>query len=330
MTASAASGRSALANAPRTVLSQAAHWFALLRSGEATAADQAAWQTWLEEAESHRAAWARVEQIGRHFQPIQATADPQSAVGAYRAATGRAGRRRLVLGLAAGAGLAGWVGWHQSPMPGMVLAWQADHRSATGEVRTYVLSDGTQVWLGTASAFNDDYNDQWRRLHLIAGELLIDTATDAARPFVVDTPHGRMQALGTRFMVRLQHDESRLAVFEGAVRITPADGASVTVPAGQQVRVSSRGVSAMQAVDPASASSARGIFIARNLPLRDFLQELQRYRIGWLDVSPAVASLPVFGSYPMTDPERTLAMLEAVLPVRVRRPLPGWIRVGAP
>jgi transmembrane sensor len=45
-------------------------------------------------------------------------------------------------------------------------------------------------------------------------------------------------------------------------------------------------------------------------------------------VSPEVANLPVFGSYPMTDPDRALAMLESVMPIRVSRPMPWWIRVG--
>jgi transmembrane sensor len=40
-----------------------------------------------------------------------------------------------------------------------------------------------------------------------------------------------------------------------------------------------------------------------------------------------VAGLPVFGSYPIADPDRALAMLETVMPIRVRRRLPWWTSI---
>lgn len=83
----------------------------------------------------------------------------------------------------------------------------------------------------------------------------------------------------------------------------------------------------MAPVDPASEGSTRGLYIARNAPLGEVLRELGRYRAGLLSVSPDVADLPVFGSYPMTEPERVLAMLASVMPIRVSHPLPWWTRV---
>ncbi len=55
------------------------------------------------------------------------------------------------------------------------------------------------------------------------------------------------------------------------------------------------------------------------------MAELARYRHGHLAVDPAVAGLPVMGTYPLDDTDRALAMLEAALPVRVRRRLPWWV-----
>jgi len=312
------------------VLQQAAEWFALLQSGEATPADRAAWQAWHDSAEAHRIAWTRVDRVGQLFQPIQKTPDPRGAVGAYRSATIAVGRRRLILGLAAlaGAGLAGSVAWRPSLLPGLFLAWTADHRTTTGEVREVLLGDGTRVWLGTASAFDEDFTPALRRLQLVVGEILISTAADADRPFVVDTPQGRLRALGTRFTVRLEDGDTRIAVYDGAVQAQAADGTSMVIHAGWRARLTPQGLSPAEPVSPASEASTRGLYIAENDPLDVVLRELGRYRTGYLSVSPEVANLPVFGSYPMTDPDRALAMLESVMPIRVSRPMPWWIRVG--
>jgi transmembrane sensor len=37
--------------------------------------------------------------------------------------------------------------------------------------------------------------------------------------------------------------------------------------------------------------------------------------------------LPVIGSYPSTDPDRALRMLEGVLPIRIKRTLPWWVSI---
>jgi len=63
-----------------------------------------------------------------------------------------------------------------------------------------------------------------RRLSLVAGEILVQTAADPSRrPFVVDAPRGRPRALGTRFTVRLDGPETLEAVHQGAVEARTAD-----------------------------------------------------------------------------------------------------------
>lgn len=45
-------------------------------------------------------------------------------------------------------------------------------------------------------------------------------------------------------------------------------------------------------------------------------------------MAPEVARLPVFGSFALTDPQGTLERLQAVLPIRLRHRLPGWLDIG--
>ena len=81
--------------------------------------------------------------------------------------------------------------------------------------------------------------------------MLVDTARDP-RPFYVQTPQGRLQALGTRFSVRLERDLTFLAVYQGSVAIHPAAARTRTViDAGQQVRFSREAIAASEEADPA-------------------------------------------------------------------------------
>lgn len=311
-------------------MEQAAAWFALLYSGDATDADRAGWQRWLQQAEDHRAAWQLAERVGQRFAPLQSQDAPRLTVDCLPAASQGRTRRRRLLGLAVaalGGGVLGWSAWGRLGPAG---AWLADYRTATGERRETLLADGTRLWLGSASAVDQAYGASLRRLQLLAGEILVQTAADPARPLVVDTAHGRMQALGTRFGVRLEANGSTLlSVYEGRVRASISAGAAMAlVEAGQQLRFNAQGLQERAPADPAREAWSRGILLAHDRPLGEVVAELARYRHGVMQVSPQVAQLPVLGSYPLDDVESALAMLERALPIRVAHPLPGWTRIG--
>lgn len=314
------------------IMEQAAEWYALLRSGAASAAERRKWQQWLDHAAEHQQAWRYVERVGQRFEPLHSSPDRDAAVRAFGQAATLAPRRRraVLLGLAGllGAGGLGWGAWRYTPLPLIASAWGADHRAGVGETRRVVLPDGTQVWLKALSAFNVDFNAMQRRLQGLTGEMLIDTGRDPLRPFLVDTQQGRLQALGTRFTVRQDDADTLLTVFDGAVRVDAArSGATGIVAAGQQLRFTADALQALAPANPAHEAWTHGVLVADDTPLSDVVAELRRYRYGHLGLSPEVARLRVFGSYPINDADRALDMLASVLPIRVHRTLPWWISV---
>jgi len=256
--------------------------------------------------------------------------------------------------LLAGAGTVAWAGWRQAALPPWLTAFTADHRTATGEIREIALPDEGRVWLDTATAIDVDYDIGLRRLALLRGEILVATRTDAAqRPFVVDTRHGRLQALGTRFTVEVLPTDTRVTVLQGLVGIRPgiaydvtslagqaglagtgandasasAAGFAAILHAGQQARFDTRGILALERVDSVGPGWPGGSFQARDLTLADLVTELGRYYPGHIGVADEVAPLRVFGSFPLNDIPRSLGTLEAAVPVRIRRIMPWWIRV---
>jgi transmembrane sensor len=306
---------------------QAAEWFYLLQSREASEADRRRWARWCEAHPSHALAWARARDVG------QALAQLPPAVALPVLGRPARTRRRAVQSLAAllMAAPAGWLAWRQTP----ARDWLADQRTATGERRAVALDDGTRLLLDTASAVDIAFDGRERLIHLRAGAIHITTAADPEqppRPLAVATAQGRLLALGTRFTVRQEADHVRVAVFEGAVRATPVDGAgnARVLQAGEQARVDAVQVDRPEAIAPQADSWTRGVLHVRGMRLGDFVAELDRYRPGLLRCDPRVAGLQVSGVFQLRDTTAIIDSLPHMLPVSVVYRSRYWVVVAPP
>lgn len=310
-------------------LKVAAEWYAVLQDAETGPRQRAAWQRWLDARPEHSRAWAHVEAVSRRFALFRADGEREAAEKAVQVASRRAPSRRQAAGRVlalGGVGILGWLSWRLTPLPAVVTAWRSDYATGIGEQRDILLADDTRVWLNTRSAIDVHFNQDRRLVTLASGEILIETGRDARqRPFFVDTRFGRLQALGTRFTVRQTEDDVLLAVYDGQVRIQTLAGRAALVRAGEQMRFTADGISAAAPADPAREAWSRGVILAENLSLSDLIAELGRYHAGYTGVDPRVAGLRVVGRYPANDRDRTLAMLERDLPIRVQRTLPWWV-----
>ena len=303
-------------------LQQAAEWFAVLADPPVSAQQQRAWQQWLVARPEHAAAWQRVEAISSQFARLPADTRRRAAAQALRSP---ARSRRQVLGLFAVLGGVGLLAAAGQGQPWR--SWLASERTGTGEIRDLRLADGSHLWLGSRTAVDIDYSASTRLLRLLQGEVLLDTAKDP-RPLLLDTRHGRLQALGTRFSVREGEGFTQLSVFAGAVRIEPSPvRAAQVLQAGQQVRFSTSGISASEPADPARQAWSRGVLLANDRRLGDFIAELADYVPGYLGCDPRVADLRLVGAYPLGDTGRILDALAGSLPIRVNRRLPWWVTV---
>jgi transmembrane sensor len=305
------------------VLREAADWFASLADPAAGETERRRWSEWNDAHPDHAEAWRRVEGVTRNLTPLAAAGDIARHV---LEKPHRNGRRKMlgrlaVLAVTGGGALAAarlpWSEWRHD----YALA-RAGYRTALGETRAYTLTDGGRIWLGSRGALDVDYSPALRRLALHDGDLLAETARDAnrpARPFVVDTRHGRLRALGTRFAVRADAQTTRLDVFEGAVEIAPRGAAPRVIPAGEQAAFDDGGIRATGAAQAARSAWTRGILIADGLRLDELAAELARWHALPVVCEPATAGLRVVGAYPLQDLPRIFAALEASLPVAVQR-----------
>ena len=218
--------------------------------------------------------------------------------------------------------------WHRR------LAWR--HRRLPQrhrEIRALTLPDGTRLTLSTGTAIDLRFDANARLVLLLAGEILVATAPDPAatpRPFRVRGRHGTVQALGTRFTVREDDEDARVAVFEGAVEIRPAGApdAAIRLDAGQGSRFSLPGRPAHP------GQRGRGILEPRRAGGRRLAAGRLPGRAGPLParpaaLRPAVADLRVSGVFPLHDTDRALHNLERGLPVAVVYRTRYWVTVRA-
>ncbi|MCY1284812.1 Protein FecR [compost metagenome] len=304
-------------------LEQAAHWYTRLRSESAGPADHRAWQVWLESAAEHRWAWQQAERLQQRLQGMPTLGGRALQLAEQE----RHSSRRSVLkgfALLIGSGALGWGGYRQVERHG----WLADYRSGIGERLAVRLADGSELRLNTDSAVNVRHDARQRLLILRHGEIMVTTAADPAdRPFLVQTPQGLVQALGTRFSVRLEDDRAQVAVYEHRVRITPRQGAQTLLVAGQRCRFDSDGADTVEPLADGQDAWRNGRLVANDQRLGDFLAELAHHRVGWLRHDPAVADLRISGTFSLDDTDQALRALSDSLPVRLEQRTRYWVTV---
>jgi transmembrane sensor len=324
---------------PEPVIQAAIGWAMRLHYRQPEPRDHEEFERWLHADSAHVLAWQRMTEL-HGFGSDLGTLPPRWAHDTLRAAQnlrdGRAGGRRSAIKLLGWGGMAVASGW----LVREHLPWQrvlADFSTGINQQRTVHLDDGSVVVLNTDSAISVDFSQAFRRITLRRGEILVTTGADAEaaatrggkRPLWVETPFGRMQALGTRFTVRTDGGRVRVSVQEGAVALHPAGGgASVEVPSGESRWLMPGGTAPVEQRGFGPDDWVDGVIAGKNLRLQDLLAEMARYRLGHIACDPRVADLPVSGTFHVGDTDRTLQFLVQTQPITVTYRTRWWITVG--
>lgn len=101
-----------------------------------------------------------------------------------------------------------------------------------------VLSDGTEVWLNSKSSIRFPFTFTGDRREVeVSGEAYFNVSPEAGKPFVVHTPQGEIQVLGTSFNVNT-YESGRVvtSLVSGSVRAQGKDAsATALLKPGQEV-----------------------------------------------------------------------------------------------
>lgn len=314
---------------PAVVIDAAIRWSVKLDYGEPSPKTRARFQHWLAADPLHAVAWQRMATLALAAVPPGLARDTLAA--AERKHLQHSERRRHGLALLSLGSLAAILGWQRRDD----LGWQrvaADASTGVGERRTLQLHDGSTIVLNTDSAVDIDFTAARRTIVLRRGEIMVTTgADDPGRPrraFWVATPAGAMQALGTRFVVRLDSARVRVAVQEGAVELHPGAGATAIVQAGDAAWLDHAGAAPAAPSAFADDGFADGVIAGQDMRLDVLLRELARYRHGQVTCAPEVADLRVSGVFHVADTDRALRFLAQTRGLQVRYRTRFWVAVG--
>jgi transmembrane sensor len=331
------------------VAEKAAQWIVRLTADDETerANARAGFEAWKQADPRHLEAAARMQAFMGQVQAVRdgAGSNPKAGRIALNAAfmlnrkPHRAKRIGAALAIAFALGAPAWLTLQSYPASYLM----ADLRTAIGQWETQTLTDGTRITLNSASAVNLRFDDKRRALELVKGEILVDVARDTARPFLVETAHGNIRALGTGFVVKREEDATVLTMLESRVSVQTAKQRTVLeststdgtfISAGQRVRITPDGLGEVQDIDAHGISNAWKFhqLVVQDRPLPDVLDELGRHRPGRIQYDRAqLENIKVSAVLPLDNTDRALQLLLTSFPtVRVRTFTPYLVVVDAP
>lgn len=302
------------------VRDEAAGWFVRLQEPDVSVEQQQRFDAWLNEHPQHReefqllqGLWAAADRLPTsRLQALVETAPPRRE----RRPLLRYAVAASVLAVALGLGL--FSGLNH---PG---GYRAGFATALGERKHVALPDGSVIDLNSRSRLQVRYEQDRRVIELSAGEAMFSVAHDPSRPFVVEAGSGKVTVTGTRFDVRREATQTRVAVEQGTVKVQGSharDNEFINLSAGLGTSVDAQGkVLPAYPVNPAELTAWRhGKLVFNNASLSEVAAEVSRYRDKPLTVTqPNVASLRLTSVFKSDDTEALLKALPSILPVTVR------------
>lgn len=242
---------------------EARDWLLLLTSGRATVADAKALKAWCAQSPEHAQAFEQAKTLWRQVGTAVEQAQPPRHFGrrAFLGGAIAASAALVMVGVGAPGGLAGLT---------------ADYRTAVGEQRQVLLSDGVSLELNTQTRISR----VGQGIELLEGE--VEVLAHVAQPLKVQAGAGWVSAAQARFNVRHTDRNVCVTCIEGWLSVDVA-GRTVHMESGRQLTYGAAGIGAVETVDAQAVVAWREqVLVFNNATLATVVDEINRYRPGML------------------------------------------------
>ena len=266
------------------LLAEAADWRMRIDAAPEDAALRSTLDAWLATSPAHRSAWRDVERMTRVAGALPADyADPQGPVlSGLRPQPRRAGGMRLRRAAFTALALAACLAFVFLPTLQLWLA--SDHSTATAELRSVTLDDGSVVSLDAASAIAVRYGAARREIVLLSGRAFFEVVPAADRPFVVLVDDATVTVTGTAFDVRSSAQTTSVAVQSGTVEVALDHGRrpAAVLTRGQRLDIDRKSDRLAKAdIPPDDVASWRNRrLVVDRATMADVVEELGRHYPG--------------------------------------------------
>ncbi|MGF0241135.1 FecR family protein [Rhodococcus sp. IEGM1300] len=302
------------------VRDEAARWFVRLQEPAVNLEEYRQFEEWMEEHPQHRdefqvlqGLWTAADLLSaKRLQALCETPPPRRK----RQPLVRYAVAASVVAVALGLGLFSGLN-HPA-------TYTAQYTTALGERRHVALPDGSVIDMNSRSRVQVRYEKDRRGIELTEGEAMFAVEHDSSRPFVVEAGNGQVTVTGTRFDVRRDVSQTRVAVEQGTVKVQArgaADNDFINLTAGLGTHIDAQGnVAAAYAVNPAELTAWRGgKLVFNNATLAEVAAEVSRYREKPLTVgSDKVGNLRLTSVFKSDNTDALLKALPNILPVAIR------------
>jgi transmembrane sensor len=182
----------------------------------------------------------------------------------------------------------------------------------------FSLPDGSDVQLNANSTLIAKYRLRSREMTLEKGEASFMVKHEL-RPFTVAVNASVVRDIGTVFNIFKWGQSFVTTVLEGEVELqTGTQKARVT--AGQSIKVSNLDMGSPYAANMDMVTAWQtGKIIFNKTPLKEAMENIQRYRKGEIELDPRVEGILITGIYDINKLEPLLDSMSAMLPVKVTR-----------
>ncbi|MGF6130847.1 transmembrane sensor [Pseudomonas frederiksbergensis] len=299
------------------VRDEAARWFVRLQEPAVDVEEHRRFEVWLHEHPQHR----------DEFQLLQGLWTAADLLPAKRlqalceAAPERRKRRPLVRYAVAASVLAVALGLGLFSGLNHPATYTAEFSTALGERQHVALPDGSMIDLNSRSRVQVWFEKHRRGIELTEGEAMFSVEHDTSRPFVVETGNGQVTVTGTRFDVRRDLTQTKVAVEQGTVKVQGYGADFISLTAGLGTHIDAKGkVATAYAVNPQELTAWRsGKLVFNNASLAEVAAEVSRYREKPLTVgNDKVGNLRLTSVFKSDNTDALLKALPSILPVAVR------------
>lgn len=312
------------------VVEQAAEWLVKVSSEQCTVQDQQDFITWQQQNPVRQQAVANMQDMIEQLQQLQHDQHQQThivehAIHEQMTLERKLNSRSSLFIFTVSTMLAALISWKTLPID----HWLANTNNAYQQWSEHTLLDQSQIHVSGHSAYNIKFDKQQRHIELLDGNILVDVAKDASRPFTVETEFAQIKALGTRFIVQHSDNQTILTMLESKVELRSSNQIQI-IHSGQQVVIDATGIHTVQPISPAMYELAwqKRNLIVDQMPLNQVLDILQSYQKGKIYYNKdEINQLRVTAILPLDQPKQAYTLLQDSLPVRISQPIPYITRV---
>lgn len=176
-----------------------------------------------------------------------------------------------------------------------VLSYTTKEETSAGGIATLTvpvgkdymlqLSDGSEIWLNSATTVKFPFTFGENREITISGEGYVKVAANAEKPFLVHLGGSTVQVLGTEFNVNTYNPEKiRVALVSGSVMMKLSGSEKVIKPGYEAICDQDENIRTARFDEDYTLAWRRGVYKFDDLPLQEICEMLPR----WFGLEPVM------------------------------------------